>query len=266
MQRRQDREDPGRRPARRRGHQLPSRAQPEHGMHAGALVDDHRTVRAHARGGRQRRAAAARRAEHRGLASRAGGLSHGAAGQGAFRAGPGLSGALVREPDGARELDRPLPRLRAHGARDARPARRMALLAVAAEEPSRGARRILAGALRSARRRHRRTRGQVQSDFARELSHRLGRRSHDRVSRLARPERELVCLDELSRPASPVGSARKGGAPDQLARSRSARGLSRIARQDRKDPRAEAAPLARLVRRAVRQLRGRAQHVRARRR
>ncbi len=41
------------------------------------------------------------------------------------------------------------------------------------------------------------------------VPHRLGGRSHDRVARLARRRRRLVLLDELSRPASPVGSAQR---------------------------------------------------------
>ncbi len=99
---------------------------------------------------------------------------------------------------------------------------------------------------------------------ARELSHRLGRRSHHRVSRFARSRRELARMDELSRPASSVGSARKGGAPHQLARSRSARRLPRLARQDRADPPPEAAPLDGMVRRPLRQFRGRSEHLCAR--
>ena len=49
LQRRHDRAHAGRRSAGRHRHQLPARVQPERGLHAGALDDAHRTVRAHAR-------------------------------------------------------------------------------------------------------------------------------------------------------------------------------------------------------------------------
>ena len=70
----------------RDGHQLPARVQPEHRVHAGALDDAHRPVRAHARRRRERRPAAGRRAERRRVPARAGGLPHRAARQGALRA------------------------------------------------------------------------------------------------------------------------------------------------------------------------------------
>ena len=57
------------------------------------------------------------------------------------------------------------------------------------------------------RRRHRRAAGARQPDPARVVPHRLGGRSHDRLARLARRRRRLVLLDELPRPAPPVGSA-----------------------------------------------------------
>ena len=53
--------------------------------------------------------------------------------------------------------------------------------------------------------------------------------AHDRVSRLARSRRQLVRVDELPRPAPSVGPAAGRGAPNQLARSRFARRLSRLA-------------------------------------
>ena len=65
---------------------------------------------------------------------------------------------------------------------------------------------------RAGRRRHRRARGGLQPDPARAVPHRLGRRPHDRVARLAARRRRLVLLDELPRPAPSVGPARVGGA------------------------------------------------------
>ncbi len=58
-----DRAHAGRRRARGRRRSLRARVQPEHRVHAGALDDAHRPVRAHARCDRERRAAARRRAE-----------------------------------------------------------------------------------------------------------------------------------------------------------------------------------------------------------
>ena len=60
-------------------------------------------------------------------------------------------------------------------------------------------------------------------------------------------ERRLVHVDELPRSASSVGSAGQRDASHQLARSRPAAGSSWLAREDRKDSRAETAPLARMV-------------------
>ena len=112
-------------------------------------------------------------------------------------------------------------------------------------------------------RRHRRAAGQAQSDSSRALSHRLGCRSHYRISRFARPRRGLVRMDELSRPASSVGSAGLSGEAGQLARPRPSGGPSRLTREDRADPRAETAPLARMVRRPLPQQRGRSLDVRS---
>ena len=74
---------------------------------------------------------------------------------------------------------------------------------------------------------------QEQPDPARLVPHRLGRRSHDRVARLARGRRRLVLLDELSRSASSVGSAAVGAAPRRLARRAAPRRLSRRPRRTR---------------------------------
>ena len=175
------------------GHQLPARVQPEHGVHAGALDDAHRPVRAHARRGRQRRAAARRRAERRRVPARAGRLPHRAARQGALRARLRPACAAGRRTAWReRGLDRPVARLRARRARRCtRPTvgkrrdrsttargciehhpehvdglRRRCSAPRAAATPARPRRRI--------------------NPIPRELvPHRLGRRPHDRVPRLA---------------------------------------------------------------------------------
>ena len=127
-------------------------------------------------------------------------------------------GRAVRRGDAAQPLGRrhhrPAPRLRAPRVRDPRRGRDAALRAVAHGEPPRSDRHVLRGDRRvvqrerGRRRRHRRAAGEGQPDPARLVPHRLGRRSHDRVARLARGRRRLVLLDELPRPAPPVGSAR----------------------------------------------------------
>ena len=60
---------------------------------------------------------------------------------------------------------------------------------------------------RGRRRRHRRAPGQGQPHRPRDLPHRLGRRPDHRLARLARRRRRLVLLDELPRPAPPLGPA-----------------------------------------------------------
>ena len=70
------------------------------------------------------------------------------------------------------------------------------------------------------RRRHRRAAGEGQPDPARLVPHRLGGRPDDRVARRAGRRRRLVLLDELPRPAPPVGPARVGDGPGRLARRR----------------------------------------------
>ena len=93
---------------------------------------------------------------------------------------------------------------------------------------------------------------------ARVVPHRLGRRSHDRLARLARRRRRLVLLDELPRPAPPVGPAgRRSWAASTGATCRCPPATSSDAARARGDPRRQAAPLAALVRRHARlQLRG----------
>ena len=86
----------------------------------------------------------------------------------------------------------------------------------------RGDEGFLAAARGGARRRHRRARDAHQPDPARVVPHRLGRRSHDRVPRLAARRRRLVRLDVVPRSAPSVGPARERTASLQLARPRPA--------------------------------------------
>ena len=86
LQRRHGGPHAGGRPPGRRGHQLPARLQPEHGVHAGALDHAHGPVRPHARRRGQRHPPARRRAVGGAVPARRGGLPHRAAGQGALRA------------------------------------------------------------------------------------------------------------------------------------------------------------------------------------
>ena len=131
---------------------------------------------------------------------------------------------------------RSAPRLRPPRVRDARRGRDAALRPVDRRQPSRGDRDVLFGdrrrlqRQRDRRRRHRRAAGEGQPDPARLVPHRLGRRSHDRVARRAGGRRRLVLLDELPRPAPPVGPARVGDGPRRLARRPAARRLSRPTR------------------------------------
>ena len=79
---------------------------------------------------------------------------------------------------------------------------------------------------RGGRRRHRRAAGARATPIRpRVVPHRLGGRSHDRLARLARRGRRLVLLDELPRPAPPVGPAAVRGRPHRLARRAAARRL-----------------------------------------
>ena len=110
---------------------------------------------------------------------------------------------------------------------------------------------------RGRRRRHRRPPGQGQPDRPRDLPHRLGGRPDDRLARLGRRRRGLVLLDELPRPAPPVGPAGVRGRPDRLAGGAAAGRLPRGPGHPRGDHRRQAPPLAGLVRRhAGVQLRG----------
>ena len=117
------------------GRALHARPRAGGGLHAGALDDDHRTVRAHARRVDERRAAARGLAQRRGVPEGEGRLSHGADRQGAFRALPRSQGALLREPHGTAGRARPASRLRPHGAGRTRRTRAAALPAMAGEEP-----------------------------------------------------------------------------------------------------------------------------------
>src|SRR4029453_6538536 len=135
------------------------------------------------------------------------GYPTGLVGQGAFRAGDGPARPLVREPHGARGLDRPVPRLRAHGAGHARPAGRVALLAVHPARAPRGDERLRAPAVRAGWRRDGRAGGGVQPDCARVVPHGLGRRPDHRLARRAARRRRLVLLDELPGSAPSLGPA-----------------------------------------------------------
>ena len=80
------------------------------------------------------------------------------------------------------------------------------------------------------RRRHRRAAGEGQPHPPRLVPHRLGGRSHDRLARRPRRRRRLVLLDELPRPAPPVGPAGVRAGPRRLARRAAPRRLRRGSR------------------------------------
>ena len=94
------------------GHRLPPGPQPEHGVHAGALDDDHRPVRADPRRRRQRRPASRRRAVGRRAPARHRGLPHRSDRQGPLPARLRPRPQVGGEPHGPRGFDRALPRLR----------------------------------------------------------------------------------------------------------------------------------------------------------
>ena len=193
-------------------------------------------------------------------------LPHRARRQAALRAVPRPVPALHRELPRRQHhaAGRHPPRLRAPRVRH--PHRRSGRMHYArwmAQNHTRARRRLLPGARprvrgeRRRRRRHRRAAGQGQPDADGAVPHRLGGRSDDRLARLARRRRRLVLLDELPRPAPPVGPAGVGGRPDRLARRAAAGRLPRVGRRARAHPRRQAPPLAALVRRHARlQLRG----------
>ncbi len=213
-----DRAHAGRRRARRIGDPVRARVQPEHGVHAGAVDDADRPVRAHARRDRQRRAAAAGRAVDRRVPARPGGLPHRAAGQGALRAGLRLQAPLGRELHVGTRDGRSVPRVRARRARGARAVGGQARAAALRPLVDRYARRrgdqgLLAPAGGRAGRRDRRAGDPHQPDPARLVPHRLGRRPHDCLPRLAARRLRLVRLDVVPRPAPPVGPAGVGAAP-----------------------------------------------------
>ena len=112
---------------------------------------------------------------------------------------------------------------------DGRQARAAALRPLADRHARhRGDEGLLAAARGRAGRRDRRARDADQPDPARLVPHRLGRRPHDRVPRLAARRRRLVRVDVVPRSAPPVGPARVGAAPLQLARPRPAARPSRV--------------------------------------
>ena len=252
-------------------HQLPARVQPEHRLHAGALDDAHRPVRAHARRRRQRRAAARRRAERRRVPAREGRLPHRAARQGALRARLRPRAAVAREPHGARGLTGPYRgfehaelamHVPAFGERPLQHYGRW-LIDNHGLEATKGFSPLLAA---RARRRHRRARDAHQPDPARVVPHRLGRRSHDRVPRLARPTTPTGSCGCRS----PIRTTR-GTRPRveqhrvQLARPRPAARPPRAATRRSSASSRRSRALARPVGGHVRQRRGRARHASARR-
>ena len=127
--------------------------------------------------------------------------------------------AIVR-----RQHHRTAPWIRALRVGDPHRRRVAALREVARRRPSRGGRDVLPGARsrsrgqRARRRRHRRPTGARQPDPPRVVPHRLGGRPHDRLARLAGRRRRLVLLDELSRPAPPVGPTGRRALTRRLAR------------------------------------------------
>ena len=188
LQRRHGRAHAGRRPARGRRRQLSTRAQPERRLHAGALDDGHRTVRAHAR----RRSPTASRCRPTRRAWRR--RSHGPA------IAPRCIGKAHFEPAmdmRGRWFENRMAREGSTG-----PYRGFEHMELAMHVPLRAAwhyslfiqrehPEAMSGfaPLLSARgrRRDRRARGGVQPDRARVVPHRLGRRPHHRVARRARP-------------------------------------------------------------------------------
>ena len=233
-------------------------------VHAVALDDDHRPAPEHARRVDERRAAAGRRAVgRRGAARRR--VPHRAHRQAALRAVPRPVRPLRREPLRPRRAwtapHRGFEHFEAATHSGAGPLHYARWLA--ADAP-RGGRDVLPGARRRRWRstpRAAATTGAPQvhdNPIPRELvPHRLGRRPHDRLARLARRRRRLVLLDELPRPAPSVGSAGVRARPHRLARRAAARRLHRRRRRARARPRRQAAALAGVVRRHARlQLRG----------
>ena len=145
------------------------------------------------------------------------------------------------------------PRLRTLRDGDPWRPRATALRPVDGRQPSRGdldvlpsARRGIGGQCRR-RWRHRGAAGARQRGSTRVVPHRLGRRSHDLVARLALGRRRLVLLDELPRSASSVGPAGIGARPDQLARRAPSRWLHRGSRPDARTGARRQAPALEVV-------------------
>ena len=216
---------------------IPVRARPPAigRVHAVAIDDHHRPAPEHPRRVDERRPAPRRRAVGRFRAS-PGRLSHGDHRQAALRAVPRPLRQVRRErvrPVGGvhdHAADRstaPPDRTGGSSTSSRRPtpaAGHCTTRAWLAAHPSRGDRDVLSGARcrargqRPRRRRHRRPAGARQPDPARVVPHRLGRRPHDRLARLARRRRRLVLLDELPRPAPPVGPSGVRARTRRLAR------------------------------------------------
>ena len=245
----------------RRGHQLPARLQPEHGVHAGAVDDADRPVRAHARRGGQRHPPPGRCALGGAVPARHGRLPHRPARQGALRARLRPDEPVRGERAGGPRGHRALARLRAVGAGHAR--RRLgrppdrALRPLAQGASPRAPAQLRRPAPGRARRRHRGAGDQEQPDPARVVPHRLGGRPHGRLAELARRGRAVVLLDVVPRPAPSVGPAGLRAVPGALAGPRPAARPPRLRRGRPRRPGPQAPALARLLGRPVLQHGGR---------
>lgn len=225
-----------------------------------ALHHPHRAVPAHARCHVERGATAGGRTEHRRAPARHRRVPHRARGQGALRARVRLPEQVGGEPALAARRHRPVARLRlldpGGPRRRLQPPPRAALRPLGGGQ-SPGAPRVVLRAARCApRRRHGRTRDQAQPDPASGTTP-TGRPTAPSTGSTRSTPTTTSSAGSASRPAPPVGPARVGDAPRELARSGPAARTSRIAR--RHPGRAGEAPrtLARLVRRHVRQRGGR---------
>ena len=252
LQRRHGGPHAGRRPAGRRGHQLPARLQPEHRVHAGPLHHAHRPVRAHPRRRGQRHPAPGRRAVHRPVPARQGRLPHRPARQGPLR-------ARLRPPAPVRG-ERPRGPAATPGPGAASSAREQAMHAAAwGDHPIAHYGRWLkehhpehlhsfAGLLQAEPGGDTGAPETKNNPIPREWYHTdwVADLTVDWLNSLAR-RRAVVLLDVVPRPAPPVGPAGLRAAPGALAGPRPAARPSRLRRRDPRGPGAQARPLARLL-------------------